>query len=87
MCIINFFQKLLRKPNQNVLGFYNRIQAYPKRNLSCRSEQVDDTKQGECPLQGNRNVSEHQIKVTVVMTPSLTERIMKKWFFIAKWFG
>ena len=58
--IINFSQKLLRKPNEDVFDFYNRIQAYPKRNFSCRSVQVDDTKQGESPIQGNRNVSEHQ---------------------------
>lgn len=27
--IFNFCQKLLRKPNEDVLDFYNRIQAYP----------------------------------------------------------
>ena len=61
MGIFNFCQKLLRKPNEDVLDFYNRIQAYPKRNLSCcRSVQIDDTKPEESPIQGNRNVSKLQ---------------------------
>ena len=59
--IFNFCQKLLRKPNEDVLDFYNRIQAYPQRNLSCCcSLQIDDTKSEESPIQGNRNVSKLQ---------------------------
>ena len=58
--LLTFLRNYFEKPNEDVFDFYNRIQAYPKRNFSCRSVQVDDTKQGESPIQGNRNVSEHQ---------------------------
>ena len=75
---INFSQKLFRKPNEDVLGFYNLIQAYPERNLSCHSVQVDDTKQGESPVQGNRNVSELQSDSD--NDTEFDKEMMKEWF-------